>query len=111
MISSQGVTFPLVLSPDPSRGAVVHPAQHLSHPTEMAGAVHTEEEEDGAPGLPLLECAVQSLVPVLSAAPDLVLDTPVDVIFTVTFHHKKSGVFRTEVKISWVVIIHRLEFV
>ena len=77
----------------------------------MSGAVNTEEEEDGAPGLSLPECAVQSLVAVLSAAPDLVLDTPVNVILTVTFYHKKSRVFRIEVKISWVVIVHRLEFV
>ena len=38
-------TFPLVLSPDPSTAMVVHPIEHLRHPTEMPAAVHGEEEE------------------------------------------------------------------
>ena len=71
---------------------VVHPVEHLRHPTEMPAAVHGEEEEHRTLGskseqrnvgmkngegighlaLPFSPGRVQSLVAMLRAAPNLV---------------------------------------
>ena len=100
-------TFPLVLRPDPGRGLVVNTIQHLGHPTEVATAVHTEEKEDWPSSVSFSEGAIQPLVSVFCTTPNFVLDAPVDIVFAVTFHNKKSSVLWAQVEISRVVFVNR----
>jgi len=99
------LSFPLVLSPDPSTAMVVHPVEHLRHPTEMPAAVHREEEEHRTLALPFPPGRVQSFVAMLRATPNLVFDTPMDIIFTIALYHKEARIFRAQIEIPGVVLV------
>merc|ERR1719204_1733395 len=99
------LSFPLVLSPDPSTAMVVHPVEHLRHTTEMPAAVHGEEEEHWTLALPFPPGRVQSFVAMLRAAPNLVFDTPMDIIFTIALYHKEARIFRAQIEIPGVVLV------
>merc|ERR1719447_2238303 len=79
--------------------------EHLRHPTEMPAAVHGEEEEHRTLALPFPPGRVQSLVAMFRAAPNLVFDTPMDIIFTIALYHKEARIFRAQIEIPGVVLV------
>lgn len=76
--------LPLILRPNTRVGIIIDLRYHLSHATEVTGAVNRKEQVDNAVLLlTFSECLVQSLVAMLRGAPNLILDTAMDVIFRI----------------------------
>jgi hypothetical protein len=101
------LAFELVLHPYTATGVgIVHCTQHLRHAAKVARAVHREQQVDGPVGVLGLEGPVQSLVAVISRAPNLVLDAAVDVVLTEALDDKVASVLWTHVKALGVVVVN-----
>ena len=98
------LALPFLLSPDVRRRLVVDGRRHLRDTAEVAAAVDAEEQVDRALAFALAERRIQPLVAVLCAAPDAVLDRPVNVVLRVTLDDEESRPFRAQVELFRVVL-------
>lgn len=106
------LTLPLVLGPDTTVALIVNRGDHLRHAAEVAGSVHGEEQIKGrafATRLPV--SLIQPLVTVLRAAPNFILDGPMDVILRVGFDHEKPRARRGLIKIHGIVVVLHFQFI
>lgn len=106
------LTLPLVLRPDTTVALIVNRRDHLRHAAEMTGSVHREEEikrRTLATRFPV--SLIQPLVTVLRAAPNLILDGPVDVIFRIGFDDEKPRARCGLIKLHGVVVVLHFQFV
>ena len=85
------LTFEFVILPDPSSGLKINWTDHFCHSTELPTAVNTEEQIDWPEVSLVLICFIEPLVPVLSAAPDPVQNTFINILLAVAFNDKISS--------------------
>lgn len=100
------LTLPLVLGPDTTVGLIVNRGDHLRHAAEMTGSVYGEKQIKGrtfATRFPV--SLIQPLITVLRAAPNFILDGPVDVVLRVGFNHEKPRARCGLIKIHRIVVV------
>lgn len=103
------LTLPLILRPNTTVALIIDRRDHLRHATEMAGSVHREEQikrRTFATSLPI--SLIQPLVAVLRAAPNFILDGPVDIILRVRFDHEKPRARRGLIELHGIVVVLHL---
>lgn len=100
------LTLPLVLRPDTTVALIVNRRDHLCHAAEMTGPVHREEQIKGrtfATCLPI--SLIQPLITVLRAAPNFILDGPMNVILRVGFDYEKPRTGCGLIELHRIVVV------
>lgn len=98
-ISYLELSLPLVLRPHRTVSVIIDRGHHLRHPAKMSRTIHGKKQVDGSVALPLPVGLVEAFVAVLGAAPDLVLDAPVDVVLRVGLDDEEPGVGSRQVEL------------
>lgn len=100
------LALPLVLRPDTTVALIVNRGDHLRHTTEMTGSVYREEQIKGRTFATRLSVSlVQSLITVLRAAPNFILDGSVDVVLRIGFDHEKPRARSGLIEVHGIVVV------
>lgn len=104
------LSLPLVLRPHRARRTIIEWRHHFRDAAKMARLVHAKEEVHFAvDAFAFVKCVVQFSVPVICRAPNVVLNRPINVIFRIRFHHKKSSSRRRQIELDRIVIVFLLQ--
>lgn len=105
------LSLPLILRPNRTIGIIINRRHHLGHSTEMTGSIHRKEQIHRSVTLALPKRLVQSFVTVLCAAPNLVLDAAMNIVFRIRFDNKKACIWCRQIKVRWIVVVFDAQFV
>lgn len=100
------LTLPLVLRPDTTVALIVNRGDHLRHTAEMTGSIHRKKQIKGRTFATCLSVSlIQPLITVLRAAPNFILDGPMDVILRIRFDHEKPRARRSLIEFNGIIVI------
>lgn len=105
------LSLPLILRPHRAISVVVHVRNHLGHSTEMSGTVNRKEQKNRTIRFAFMKSLVEALVAVLGAAPNLVFDAAMNVVFRVRFYNEKTGARCGNVEVRGIVVVLAAQFV